>query len=685
MEFVWNHKIKLFGVIILLFIISIFSIVNTQIFFDTERIINDISNEEDISKLIDDENLIFLGISTNKTPNYVEFKKLKEIHNNIRSQNSVKRVTSIINERKIIPSGILTIPIKLLDLSDETTFYKSINSKDFAESNFIDTTKTKFFFLIDAKKNLSSDERYELIQNLYQIHLSDLDSELFISGRIPSEVYFQKKVIKEFLVLTTLSAILCFILLYFLTTNLKLILLIISSVIISIIVTLALSTIIYAGLEMIMIISPAILFIVCISDAMHYTSNQEKYKNKVIFFKERIDKIGKAILLTSITTSFSFLTFLLNDILPIARFGLITSFGILFTLIVVTIIYAISIDYNFNQIKQHPKIKKTIDFIINFSLSRKKKYFHFTMILFLGLGIFSISHIKIDNYLTDEVNEKSQMYVDVNFFDTYFGGIKPIHFKIDNLTSNKNVLREFKDDLNEYGIKTDVSNIEMSNQFLSSKIPVYAQLESQYLLMCRMKDIGSIKTNKIITELNRKYHEKLIIKPGGVGYVFDSISFNLTKKLIYGLLIAITSIGFIFFFLTKFNFKFLIISIIPNLTPIILTLGIIQFFNFYFSLSNAFIFTIVFGLIVDDSIHIISAYLKKSKEKLIEREKIRQVVKTTGKAVVKTTFVIIFCLFPLIFSEFKSVSQLGTITIISAIFAVLFDLIYLPWMIMKSK
>ena len=59
MEFVWNHKIKLFGVIILLFIISIFAIVNTQIFFDTERIINDISNEEDISKLIDDENLIF--------------------------------------------------------------------------------------------------------------------------------------------------------------------------------------------------------------------------------------------------------------------------------------------------------------------------------------------------------------------------------------------------------------------------------------------------------------------------------------------------------------------------------------------------------------------------------------------------------------------------------------------------
>ena len=44
--------------------------------------------------------------------------------------------------------------------------------------------------------------------------------------------------------------------------------------------------------------------------------------------------------------------------------------------------------------------------------------------------------------------------------------------------------------------------------------------------------------------------------------------------------------------------------------------------------------------------------------------------------VLKTTLVIIFCLLPLVFSEFKSVSQLGTITIISAIIAVLFDLIY---------
>ena len=683
MNFIWNHKLKIFITIIILFICSIFSIINTQIFFDTERIINEISNEEELSKLIDDENLIFFGISTNSELNYEGYQELKIIHHQIRDFESVKRVNSIINERTIIATGLIPVPIKLLDLTNEKDFNTSINSNEFIESNFLDSTQTKFFFLIEAQNNLSVEHRTSLIDKLYGINLKDFKTEKYISGRIPSEVYFQKKVIREFIILTTVSAILCFILLYFLTTNLRLIILTILSVIISIIVTLSLSTIIFSGLEMIMIISPAILFIVCISDAMHYTSNQTHYNDKLVFFKDRVDRIGKAILLTSITTALSFLTFLFNDITPIARFGVITSFGILFTLIVVTIIYAIAIEYEFNQVKQHKIFQKIINNIIDFSLETKKYIFHSIMFLLFLLGIYSITQIEINNFLTDEVNKKSEMYKEVSFFDRYFGGIKPIHFYVQNLTPNNNALLEFEEDLKKNDIKIDVSNIEMSNRILSKRLPVYSELDSQYLLMCRMKDIGAIQTNKIINTLSKKYESKLIIKPGGVGYVFDSISFNLTKKLIFGLLIAVSSIGIIFFFLTKFNFKFLIISIIPNLIPIILTLGIIQFFNFYFSLSNAFIFTIVFGLIVDDSIHIISAYLRRLKRG--ENEIMNNVVRTTGKAVVKTTLVIIFCLLPLVFSEFKSVSQLGVITIICAIIAVLFDLIYLPRMISYAK
>ena len=114
-----------------------------------------------------------------------------------------------------------------------------------------------------------------------------------------------------------------------------------------------------------------------------------------------------------------------------------------------------------------------------------------------------------------------------------------------------------------------------------------------------------------------------------------------------------------------------------------MSLSFLSSFGFYFSLSNAFIFTIVFGLIIDDSIHVISAYTNHRKRNLSKANALNLVVNNTGRAVIKTTLVVMICLLPLMFSEFKSVSQLSVITIISAIVAVFFDLVYLPLIIKR--
>jgi hypothetical protein len=113
------------------------------------------------------------------------------------------------------------------------------------------------------------------------------------------------------------------------------------------------------------------------------------------------------------------------------------------------------------------------------------------------------------------------------------------------------------------------------------------------------------------------------------------------------------------------------------------TIGLLSIFGFYFSLSNTFILAIVFGLIVDDSIHIINAYSMSRKKGFSIQESISHCQAYTYKAVIKTSVVIIFTLFPLLFSEFKSISQLSIITIIAAVIALLFDIIYLPKLLIK--
>jgi len=152
---------------------------------------------------------------------------------------------------------------------------------------------------------------------------------------------------------------------------------------------------------------------------------------------------------------------------------------------------------------------------------------------------------------------------------------------------------------------------------------------------------------------------------------------------IYGLILAILSIGILFFLFNNFDYNYFIIAILPNVAPILVCVGILYSFGFYFSLSNAFIFTIVFGLIIDDSIHVISAYTNHRKRNVSKAESLNLVVNNKGSAVFKTTVVILICLLPLMFSEFKSVSQLSVITIISAVVAVFFDLVYLPLIIKK--
>ena len=175
----------------------------------------------------------------------------------------------------------------------------------------------------------------------------------------------------------------------------------------------------------------------------------------------------------------------------------------------------------------------------------------------------------------------------------------------------------------------------------------------------------------------------IALKIGGAGYLFDQVSNKLTLEILYGLIFAILSIGFLFVLINRFNLKYFFVALAPNILPILVTIGILCFFGFYFSLSNAFIFAIVFGLIVDDSIHILSSYRFNISRGMDKELAISNSMNITARAVIKTTIVVIVSLLPLLLSEFKSVSQLSIITIVSAVIAIVFDLLYLPKLIKK--
>ena len=299
----------------------------------------------------------------------------------------------------------------------------------------------------------------------------------------------------------------------------------------------------------------------------------------------------------------------------------------------------------------------------------------------LSFCFYGLYNFEINNHVNDEFNKSSKLYKEMSFFDDNFSGYKQVTFNIqgDNNSDIKNI-KIFEKHLSENGFNIDISisDLENTNDFQEKLI------SEVLIIKTRMKDIGSSQSLELINTIKEKSKDLNInVKVSGNGHLFDKLSNKITKEILLGLLLAISSISILFLFISNFNFRYLLVILIPNTFPILVCIGIMSLSEFYFSISNAFIFAIVFGLIVDDSIHIITSYRSNLINGLNKSDALERSLTITGRAVLKTTVIILLTLFPLLFSEFNSISQLGILTIISAIIAIVFDLIYLPQLIKK--
>ena len=210
--FIWKFKYHLALIILCVFLYSIFKLSNAQIYFDSERIINELKTEIDNPQLIDDNNLIFLGFELYDSLNTIEdYKIIDSFHNKLKRSPNTKRIFSIINDREIIESGLIPIFKKTLNLKSKNSLLESLNEIKSKKNNFITKDLKNIFFLIESEKSIEKEELKNFINSLYNLKIHPKQKDVYIAGRSPSEIYFQKKVINEFLIITAISATLCFI------------------------------------------------------------------------------------------------------------------------------------------------------------------------------------------------------------------------------------------------------------------------------------------------------------------------------------------------------------------------------------------------------------------------------------------------------------------------------------------
>ena len=666
----WKYKYIFLSLILVLLLVSLNNISGLKIFYESERII-ELSNESQdiIDKSLDDKNLILLAVEFQDSVKYQDLLDLSNVSLKLSKDQNTKSVRSIFNERVLIKSSVIPFAVKIFDIDNYDKYKTSLSKIKKYGSKFATEDLNSFLFIIKSK-DLDSEEQKRSYLNKLEKEFSQQNIKVYITGQIKSEIYMQDNVTKELLLFIILSSILCSLVLYFYLGNIKLVLINFISVCISLIFSFSLSNKLFGGIELVMILIPAIVFIITISDFMHLLNSDKLYKNKFRSFKTQLEKIGMPVFITSLTTAIGFLSFMFSSLIPLFRFGVITTITIFISLFVIVILYSLIIDFNINK---NIKNNHFLDDLIVSIVHLKKSYSYVLLASFLVLSFLAFNNFKVDNFITDEINKNSDLYTDINFFDREFGGIKPVTFIVKNENPSLSSLDSLKEIILNHNFVIDFSLNDFSKPD-----------NNEYLIKARMKDIGSSQSALIFDDILLKAKDiSLDLEIAGVGFLFDKISNKMTLEIILGLILAIIIIGLVFVLLNNFNWYYFPISLIPNILPLLTTIGLLSIFGFYFSLSNAFILAIVFGLIVDDSIHIINAYSMSRNRGLTIQESISHCQTYTYKAVIKTSVVIIFTLFPLLFSEFKSISQLSIITIIAAVIALIFDIIYLPKMLVK--
>ena len=474
----------------------------------------------------------------------------------------------------------------------------------------------------------------------------------------------------------------------------------------------------------------------CIFLINKYQHEVKKHGNQARSLQRVISKIGNATLMTNITTACGFATFILTDSQILKEFGTVASINIM--VIFILSILLIPIIYSFLPLPEKKHLNHlNNDWLNNFvgflsnTVKKKRIPVFIISILCLCISIVGINKIEISGNLIEDMPKKSGFVKDIKFFEKEFKGILPLEIMIDSRRKNGmmrlgNIKR--MNDFHEHILRipelsSPISIVNLSKYIKQSFYngnPKYFQLPSSqentfisaYVKNSDLKigennsyidkngQIARITT--MIGEIDTERMEGIeasLIK--GIELYFPSERFDVTltgktlgylkgtkfliKNLLISLFLAILLISLMITYLFR-SYKMVIISLIPNILPLLFTAGVMGFFNIPIKPSTILVFSIAFGISVDDTIH----FLVKYRQELIANNwKIRKSVfaslRETGISMFYTSIVLFFGFSVFMTSSYGGTIALGGLVSTTLLFAMLANLVLLPSLLISLE
>ena len=474
----------------------------------------------------------------------------------------------------------------------------------------------------------------------------------------------------------------------------------------------------------------------CIFLINKFQHEVKSHGNKVKSLQRVITKVGNATLMTNVTTASGFATFILTESTLLKEFGIVAALSILaiFTLclLIIPIMYTF-LPYPKERHLEHLN-KRWIGAFVNWMESmvkNKKITIYITTLILIVVSIIGIHQIKISGSLIEDMPQNTEFFKDIRFFESEFNGIMPLEIMIDTkrkkgvmkLATLKRMdeLEELITDIPELSRPISVvSIVKYSKQAYYNGNPKYYQLptsqENSFILSYAknstsnvdmlsnfvdstgqyarittfMKDIGTDKMERIQEDLQAEI-DKLFPKERynviitGKALVFQKGTKYLVKNLAISLTLAIVLIALFMAYLFR-SFKMIIVSLIPNLLPLLVTAGIMGYIGVPIKPSTILVFSIAFGISVDDTIHFLAKYrqeLQANNWKI--KKSVYAALRETGVSMIYTSIVLFFGFSVFTISSFGGTVALGALVSITLLFAMLSNLLLLPSLLLSLE
>lgn len=474
----------------------------------------------------------------------------------------------------------------------------------------------------------------------------------------------------------------------------------------------------------------------CIFLINKYQQEVKKHGNQARSLQRVISKIGNATLMTNITTASGFATFIILESSLLREFGIMASLNIICIFILSLLI--IPIMYSFMPMPKTKHLKhlnkKWIDVFVSWMERMVREYrigVYIVSIIVLILSIIGIYQIEITGSRIEDLPKRTDYFRDIQFFEEEFDGVLPLEIVIDTKRENgvmrpanlrrMDQLAKTIEDIPELSRPLSVVNlVKYSKQAYYNGIPKYYQLptsqENAFIMDIARKSTGDseilssvmdstgqtarvtsflrdVKIERmeeieedLMQTISKVFpEERYAVFMTGKALLFLKGTKYLVENLLMSLALAIGLISLFMAYLFR-SFRMILISLLPNLLPLLMTAGLMGFIGIPIKPSTILVFSIAFGISVDDTIHFLAKYRQELNANRWQIKKsVYGALRETGVSMFYTSIVLFFGFSVFVISDFGGTKALGGLVSATLLFAMLANLILLPSLLLSLE